>query len=194
MDAFTVVKGNDFKVGRKYEDENFKFEDGKVYNSSMSHSREVGIGELKTTLETYVVDANISLLLGMDYLKKWVVIIDTGKREDAHRKSNQSLNIDASKSSFWKLPIWIGRTLYRQAQRLVLNVGIGQMKVRNLRKHMVKTHMNLVYNSGSHMTRLCQMDGRVDRKSWKPPEMKQEGVSWDSRYLVGLEGDTSQDS
>ena len=86
MDAFTVVKGNDFKVGRKYEDENFKFEDGKVYNSSMSHSREVGIGELKTTLETSVVDANISLLLGMDYLKKWVVIIDTGKGEDTHRE------------------------------------------------------------------------------------------------------------
>ena len=59
---------------------------------------------------------------------------------------------------------------------------------------MVKTHMNLAYKSESHMTRLCWMDGRVDRKSWKPPEMKQEGVSWESRYLVGLEGDTSQDS
>ena len=86
---------------------------------------------------------------------------------DVDRKSNQSFNIDASKSSFGKLLIWIGRTLFRQAQRLVLNVGIGQMKVRNLRKHMVKTHMNLGYNSGSHMTRLCQMDGRVDRKSWR---------------------------
>ena len=85
-----------------------------------------------------MVDANIPLLLGMDYLKKWVVIIDTGKGEDTHRKSNQSFNINASKSSFWKLPIWIGRTLYRQAQRLVLNVGICQMNVRNLRKHMVR--------------------------------------------------------
>ena len=86
---------------------------------------------------------------------------------DGDRKSNKSFNIGASKSSFWKLPIWIGRTLYRQAQRLVLNVGICQMNVCNLRKHMVKTLMNLVYNSGSHMTRLCQMDGRVDRKSWR---------------------------
>ena len=67
-----------------------------------------------------------------------------GKGEDTHRKSNQSFNINASKSSFWKFPIWIGGTLYRQAQRLVLNVGICQMNVRNLRKHMVKTHMNLV--------------------------------------------------
>ena len=81
---------------------------------------------------------------------------------DVDRKSSQSFNIDASKSSFGKLLVWIGRTLYRQAQRLVLNVGICQM---NVRKHMVKTHMNLVYNSGSHMTRLCQMDGRVDRES-----------------------------
>ena len=42
---------------------------------------------------------------------------------DVDRKSNQSFNIDASKSSFWKLPMWIGRTLYRQAQRLVLKCG-----------------------------------------------------------------------
>ena len=80
MDAFIAFKGNDFKVERRYEDENFKFEGGKVYNSSTSHSMEVRIGELKTTLETYVVDANIPLLLGMDYLKKWVVIIDTGTK------------------------------------------------------------------------------------------------------------------
>ena len=58
---------------------------------------------------------------------------------DVDRKSNQSFNIDASKSSFWKFLIWIGRTLFRQAQRLVLNVGICQMNVRNLRKHMVKS-------------------------------------------------------
>ena len=65
----------------------------------------VRIGELKTVLETSVVDANISLLLGMDYLKKWVVIIDTGKEKIYIGKSNQSFNIDASKSNFWKLPI-----------------------------------------------------------------------------------------
>ena len=86
--------------------------------------------------------------------------------------------------------MWRGGTLFRQAQRLVLNVGICQMNVRNLRKHMVKTHMNLVYKSGSHMTRLCQMDGRVDRKSWR---WNRKGFMG-SRYLVGLVGDISQDS
>ena len=138
----------------------------------MSHSREVRIGELKTTLETSLVDANISLLLGMDYLKKWVVIIDTGTSKDTHRESNQSFNIDASKSHFWKLLIRKGTNLHKQAQRFVLNVEICQMKVRNLKKYMVKTHMNLAYKLESHMTRLYQMDGRVDRKSWKPLEMK----------------------
>ena len=79
MEAFIAFKGNDFKVERRYDDENFKFEGGKVYNSSMSHSMEVRIEELKTTLETSVVDANIPLLLGMGYLEKWVVFIDTGQ-------------------------------------------------------------------------------------------------------------------
>ena len=125
MDAFIASKGNDFKVERRYEDENFKFGDGKVYNSSMSHSINVEVGELKTTLETSVVDANIPLLLGMDYLKKWGVIIDTGKEKIHIRKSNQSFNIDPIKSNHWKLPIQKGRTLHKQAQRLVLNVEIG---------------------------------------------------------------------
>ena len=79
MDAFIVFEGNDFKVERRYEDENFKFGDAKVYNSSMRYSIKVEIEELKTTLETSVVDANIPLLLGTDYLKKWGVIMDTGK-------------------------------------------------------------------------------------------------------------------
>ena len=59
---------------------------------------------------------------------------------DVDRKSNQSFNIDASKSSLWKLLIWTGRTLDRQPQRLVLNVEICQMNGRNRRKHMLKTH------------------------------------------------------
>ena len=100
MEAFIAFKGNDFKVERRYDDENFKFEGGKVYNSSLSHSMEVRIEELKTTLETSVVDANIPLLLGMDYLKKWVVIIDTGKGEDTHRKAiNHSISMQVSQAS-----------------------------------------------------------------------------------------------
>ena len=57
---------------------------------------DVEIGELKTTLETSVVDAYIPRLLGMDFLKKWGVIIDTGKEKIHIRKSNQSFNIDPS--------------------------------------------------------------------------------------------------
>ena len=86
----------------------------------------------------------------MDYLKKGVVIIDTSKEKIHIGKSNQSFNIDSSQSNFWKLPIQKGRTLHKQAQRLVLNVEICQMKVGNLRNHMVKTHMNLAYKLESY--------------------------------------------
>ena len=39
------------------------------------------------------------------------------------------------------------------------------MNVPNLGSTGLILMMNLAYNSGNHMTRLCQMDGRVDSKS-----------------------------
>ena len=83
-----------------------------------------------------MVEANIPLLLGMDYLKKWGVLIDTGKEKIHIRKSNESVNIDSSKSNHWKLPIQNGRTLHKQAQRLVLHVDMSDMDDHNLRKYI----------------------------------------------------------
>ena len=118
MDAFIASKGKNFQVKRKYEDQSFKFGDGNIYSSSLSHSIDVEIGDYKTTIETSVIDANIPLLLGMDYLKKWGVVIDTGKDKIQIRKSKESFRIDPSKSNHWKLPIQNGRTLHKQAHRL----------------------------------------------------------------------------
>ena len=38
MDAFIASKGKNFQVKRKYEDQSFKFGDGNIYSSSLSHS------------------------------------------------------------------------------------------------------------------------------------------------------------
>ena len=108
MDAFIASKGKYEHIKRSYENQSFKFGDGKIYNSNMNHEINVEIGGYKTTLNTSVVDTNIPLLLGMDYLKKWGVIIDTGKEELYLRKSNESFKIDAAKSNHWKLPIQNG--------------------------------------------------------------------------------------
>ena len=61
---------------------------------------------------------------------------------------------------------------YGYWQRFVLNVEICQMNDRDPRKHIVKTHKNLAYKSESHMTRLFQMAGRVDRMTRKLLELE----------------------
>ena len=165
IDAFIASKGNNFYVRRTHEDQNFRFGDGHIYNSNMSHAIDVEIGKLKTTIETSVVDVNIPLLLGMDYLKKLGVVIDTGKEQLHIRKSRESFNIDSSKSNHWKLPIQNGRTLHKQANRLVLNVDLCEVNERELRKHIIKTHKNLAHKSEGHMTRLFQMAGRADKRT-----------------------------
>ena len=140
MDAFIASKGKFETVKREYENQPFKFGDGKVFHSNMSHEIEVEIGDFKTTLKTSVVDVNIPLLLGMDYLKKWGIVIDTGRQELYIRKSHESFKIDTNKSNHWKLPIQNGRTLHRQAERLLLNVKLCKLSDRDLRKHIEKTH------------------------------------------------------
>ena len=167
MHAFIASKGKNEQVRRRYEDQNFKFGDGNIYNSNLSHEIEVEIGELKTTIETSVVDVNIPLLLGMDYLKKWGVVIDTGRQELYIRKSKESFKIDSSKSNHWKLAIQNGRTLHKQAHRLVLNVELCELNERDLRKHILKTHKNLAHKSEGHMLRLLQMAGKADTRTRK---------------------------
>ena len=167
MDAFIASKGENEMVRRKYEDQNFKFGDGKVYKSNLSHEISVDIGGFKTTIETSVVDVNIPLLLGMDYLKRWGIVIDTGKDELYIRMARKTFKIDSSQSNHWKLPIQNGRTLHKQAHRLVLSVELCDLNDRDLRKHILKTHKNLAHKSEGHMTRLFRMAGKASTRTRK---------------------------
>ena len=94
IDSFIVSKGKYETVKREYENQHFKFGDGKVFHSNMSHEIKIEIVGFKTTSKTSVVDVNIPLLLGMDYLKKWGIVINTGKDELYIRKSNESFKSD----------------------------------------------------------------------------------------------------
>ena len=167
MDAFISSKGKDELIRRSFENQSFKFGDGNIYNSNMNHKINVEIGGYKTTINTSVVDVNIPLLLGMDYLKKWGVVIDTGKDELYIRKSKESFKIGSTKSNHWKLPIQNGKTMHKQAHRLVLSVDLNSLDERELRKHIVKTNKNLAHKSEGHMLRLFQMAGKADRKTRK---------------------------
>ena len=61
-----------------------------MYTSKESYEIEVQIGSLKELIEVSVVDANIPLLLGLDYQTKWGMVLDLGKKEIHIRKSEET--------------------------------------------------------------------------------------------------------
>ena len=103
----------------------------------------------------------------MDYLKRWGIVIDTGKDELYIRMARKTFKIDSSQSNHWKLPIQNGRTLHKQAHRLVLSVELCDLNDRDLRKHILKTHKNLAHKSEGHMTRLFRMAGKASTRTRK---------------------------
>ena len=55
----------------------------------------MNIGHLKEFIKVSVVDADIPLLLGLDYQTKWGMMIDIGRKEIFIRKSQQMFKVDA---------------------------------------------------------------------------------------------------
>ena len=66
---------------------------------------------MREFIKVSVVDADIPLLLGLDYQIKWGMVIDIGEGTIHIRKSNQTFKIE-SKSNHWTLPIQSG-TLHK---------------------------------------------------------------------------------
>ena len=51
-----------------------------IYTSEENYEIEVSIGMLKEVIKVSVVDANIPLLLGLDYQTKWGMVMDLGEQ------------------------------------------------------------------------------------------------------------------
>ena len=105
-----------------------------------------------------VVDADVPLLLGLDYQTKWDMVIDVGRSVIHIRKSNQTFKMNP-KSSHWKLPIQKG-TLHSQAKNLVFHVNLLEMNDNRLRKHVKKVHKNLSHRTEEQLVKLFQMAGK----------------------------------
>ena len=164
MDAFITSKGEDVFIRRKHEKEHFKFGNGKVYTSTESHQIEVEIGRMTTKVWTSVIDADIPLLLGLDYLKRWGVVIDIENESIFIRKCNKSFKINSRLSNHWKLQIQGEKALHKRAHRLVLKVDLCELDDADLRKHIVKTHKNLSHKSDGQLLKLFQMAGKADTR------------------------------
>ena len=165
MDSFAETKGEGTMIKRKYEDENFKFGPSKVYNSNQSHEIEVEVGNLKTRINVSVVNADIPLLLGLDYQEEWGIVMDIEKRELHIKESNETFNIKNSKSTHWKLPIQNKKSIAKETETLVFNVELKELSNSDMRKHITKVHKNLAHKSQEQMTTLFRLAGKADTRT-----------------------------
>ena len=158
MDAYLESKGDIF-IKRYKENENFKFGPSRVYKSSECYEIEVKIGKLKDKVKVSVVDADIPLLLGLDYQEKWGVVIDIARKELKIRKTNEIFQIEPN-CTHWTLPIQGNKSLIKQTNSLVFSVVLDNLSRKDLRKHLIKVHKNLSHKSEQQMLKLFKMAGK----------------------------------
>ena len=161
IDAFIESKG-DISVKLEKEKEHFRFGPSQVYTSNENYKIEVHIGKLKEFIKVSVVDADIPLLLGLDYQVKWGMVIDIGEGKIHIRKSNETFKIRPG-SSHWTLPTQ-SNNLHKQAKNLVFNVNLLAMDEKQLRKHVKKVHKNLSHKTEEQLVKLFQMAGKDTAK------------------------------
>ena len=157
MDAFIESKG-DILVKREKEDELFRFGPSDIYRSDMNYEIEVCIGKLKEKIKVSVVDADIPLLLGIDYQEKWGMMIDMGNKEINIRKSQEKFKIK-NNLKHWTLPIQ-NNSLHREAKNLVFKVDTEPKDDKTMRKLITKIHKNLSHKSESQLLKLYKMAGK----------------------------------
>ena len=103
----------------------FKFGPSQIYESKENYDIEVVIGDMKEHIKVSVVDADIPLLLGLDYQNKWGMVIDVGESKIHIRKSNETFKIK-SKNHHWTLPIQ-SKNMDSQAKTLVFYTELKKM-------------------------------------------------------------------
>ena len=157
MDSFIESQENIYvKVEKEYE--KFKFGPSEVFISHANYEINISLGDLQDKIKVSVVDTDVPLLLGLDYQKRWGMIIDVGLNKIHIRKSNQSFDIDPF-SSHWRLPIQ-SQDLATQAKSLVYHVELCDMSEQKLRKHIKKVHKNLSHRSEEQLLSLFKVAGK----------------------------------
>ena len=157
IDAFIESKG-DVSVRLEKEKENFRFCPSQIYTSKENYQIKVNVGNMKELIKVSVVDADIPLLLGLDYQIKWGMVIDVGKGSIHIRKSNETFKIK-SQSSHWTLSIQ-SNSLHNQTRHHVYNVNLFDMTKSQLRKHVQKVHINLSHKTEEQLVKLFSMAGK----------------------------------
>ena len=95
-----------------------------------------------------MVAANIPLLLGMEYQKKWGKMIDLREQE---------VHIKRSKNKFeWMLPIQGLKRLEEETADLIGTMDLETKPYLGMRRHIIKTHKILCHKSKERLITLFQ--------------------------------------
>ena len=156
MDAFIESKG--ISVARNREDEYFRFGPSKTYKSEENFEIEVEIGNFKDTMKVSVVDTNIPLLIGLDYQKRWGMVLDVSENTIHMKISNQTFKIK-KKNHHWMFPIQ-RKNILQQVKHIVFSVNLDNLGEDKLRKHIVRVHKNLAHKSEDQLLKLFKLAGK----------------------------------
>ena len=102
MDAYMKTQETGIRTGK--ENEKFRFGSSDTYKSETYYEIKIEANELKEKIRVSVIDANIPLLLGLEYQTRWGMIIDSGTEEIYVRKSGDRFKKD-KRLNMWTLPI-----------------------------------------------------------------------------------------
>ena len=102
MDAYMETQETGIRTGK--ENEKFRFGSSDTYKSETYYEIKIEANELKEKIRVSVIDANIPLLLGLEYQTRWGMIIDSGTKEIYIRKSKDKFKKDR-RTNMWTLPI-----------------------------------------------------------------------------------------
>jgi len=87
MNVYAESKGENVKIRTGKENESFRFGSSDIYKSGAYYEIEVDMNNLKEKIKVSVIEANILLLLGLEYQTEWGMVIDLGKQEIYIRQS-----------------------------------------------------------------------------------------------------------
>ena len=165
MDSYIQsIKADNRTLKFRREELKFRFGNGPVYKSRMSWAIEVKFGKLKTVIFVAVVEADVPLLLGLDYQEKWGIVLDVQEGTLKIKATGETFKVKTSRTNHWKLKLQ-HKSLHEEASNLVYNVNMEDMNRSELKKHIVKVHKNLGHKSQKQLLLLFKMAEKNNSKT-----------------------------
>ena len=145
MDAYVKSRGEKVKIRTGKENENFRFGPSEIYKSEAYYEIEIEMKNLKDKIKVSVVEANIPLLLGLEYQMEWGMVIDLGKQEIYIRKSKDRFKKE-KEMNHCMLPIQRKKQRKEEVENLTYMMNLKITQDRQLRQCVKRYTRNRVTN------------------------------------------------